>query len=433
MIHAVEPNSVAVIGAGIIGLSIAVQLQREGYAVTVVDRDEPMKACSAGNAGYLSEGNIFPPAAPDMLLQIPKLLMSRDGPLVVRPAYLPAMASWAKHAVAAARHDARHRVMNTLGQMTVSAYAANTDLAKHAGADSLLSREGGLVAYKTELALQKKSALLREWHARGIVVHRLTAEAVRDLEPALANDIVGGLYFENSGRCSNPRRLGLLYAEHLVRNGAQFVRAQVTSVVPSGGGGVTIHRAEAPMHFARAVVCSGYWSRNLLAPYFRSIPLVSERGYHLMLPETGLELRRPVVFGEPHFAATPMEEGLRLAGTAEFAPADARPDMSRATMLLALAQKYLRPINGTNARPWMGVRPSLPDGLPAIGEVPSAPPIFYAFGHAHSGLTLSGVTAQCVSALISGRRAPVDLALLDAARFSRSQRPSKAPRSSYAQ
>ena len=155
-----------------------------------------------------------------------------------------------------------------------------------------------------------------------------------------------------------------------------------------------------------------------MRPFFRHVPLVSERGYHLMLPRPGLSLTRPVVFGEPHFAATPMDEGLRLAGTAEFARWDAPPAWERAHMLLALARQYLRGLDGDEAKPWMGVRPSLPDGLPAIGTVPSAPAIHYAFGHAHNGLTLSAVTARCISALVQGTAPPVDLAPLSLERFS---------------
>ena len=171
------------------------------------------------------------------------------------------------------------------------------------------------------------------------------------------------------------------------------------------------------MRFRRVVVCAGFWSGKLLQPYFGRVPLASERGYHLMLPTPGVRVNRPIVFGEPHFAATPMEEGLRLAGTAEFAAPETPANFGRAMMLLRLSRRYLGPLNEAGARPWMGVRPSLPDGLPAIGRVRGHPAIHYAFGHAHNGLTLAAITAACVAAQVRGDKTPVDATALDLARF----------------
>ena len=231
------------------------------------------------------------------------------------------------------------------------------------------------------------------------------------------SEIVGGLLFENSGRCSNPKDLGLRYASYLRNHGVQFVQDKVRALSSTPNGQVEVRGEHGAVCYAQAVVCSGYWSSELMRPFFRNIPLVSERGYHLMLPSPGVILRRPVVFGEQYFVATPMNEGLRLAGTAEFARWDSPPNWRRADMLLTLAQKYLRHVNGTQAKPWMGIRPSLPDGLPAIGTVPDAPGIHYAFGHSHNGLTLSAVTAQCVSALVQRSAPPVSVAPMALERF----------------
>lgn len=409
--------TVAVVGGGIVGLSAAMQLQADGFEVTVVERDTPMQACSAGNAGYLSEANIFAPASPDMLWQLPRLMLAKAGPLVIRPSYLPQLLSWGRHALAGLQPPSQLRITDTLAAMTRLAYPALSDLAGRAGARGLLSRDGGLVAFKTQAAWQKKLALLDTWNSRGLSVRRVSADEIAALEPALSSDIVGGLFFQNSGRCSQPQGLGLRYAEHLAAHGARIVRDEVHAVLPEAHGGVRVQGRHQVLHCDQVVVCGGYWSGALMQPFFRQVPLASERGYHLMLPRSGVSLSRPVVFGEPHFAATPMDHGLRLAGTAEFARWDAPPAWSRAHMLLSLARQYLPGLDGAEARPWMGVRPSLPDGLPAIGTVPGAPSIHYAFGHAHNGLTLSAITAHCVSALVNRQPAPVDVSALSLARF----------------
>jgi D-amino-acid dehydrogenase len=421
MSHTSGSYSIGVVGAGIVGLSIAVQLQREGHRVTVIDRDEPMHACSAGNAGYLSEANIFPPATADMLAQLPKLMLSRDGPLVIKPTYVHRMLPWTRHALKVLQPQASEVVTQTLAALTRLAYDATADLAAHAGAASLLSREGGLVAYKTLSGLEKKCRSLPIWNELGLRARRLSSAEILDLEPALASDVVGGLLFENSGRCANPKRLGQLYAAHFSRLGGQFVRNEVRSIGSAENGGAFVQFAGSREQFDRVVVCAGYWGGALVKPFFKSVPIVSERGYHLMLPNPGVLLSRPVVFGEPHFAATPMEEGLRLAGTAEFSAPTAAPNFRRATMLLKLASRYLRQLDGEGATTWMGIRPSFPDGLPAIGQVPEQPALLYAFGHAHNGLTLSGVTSQCVASLIRREPPPVDISALDLARFSSSR------------
>lgn len=412
-----RPNSVGVIGAGIVGLSVALELQRQGYQVTVIDRDLPMAGCSSGNAGYVSEANIFPPAAPDMLLQLPKLLLANDGPLVIKPAYLPKMVPWGYRALGAVREATRTSITAKLASMTVQAYTALEELAGYAGASHLLSRDGGLLAFKSQLAFDKKCELLPIWEQHGIEVRQLSAEDIQSLEPALANDIVGGLHFLNSGRCSNPQQLGTLYAEYLAKNGATFHQDKVQQISPRSSGDVMVRCETSSAVFQKIVVCAGYWSGHLLKPFVGNVPLVSERGYHLMLPKPRIELKRPVVFGEPHFAATPMNDGIRLAGTAEFASAEEDPNLDRAAMLLRLARKYLKQLNGDEGQPWMGVRPSLPDGLPAVGQLRAHPSIHYAFGHAHNGLTLSAITAAYVAAQITGKANATDTAALDLGRF----------------
>ncbi|MEX3815342.1 NAD(P)/FAD-dependent oxidoreductase [Paraburkholderia sp. BR13439] len=405
----VDERSVAVLGAGIIGLSIALRLHLDGFKVIVVEKVVPMGGASSGNAGYLSEANIFPPASPDMLKQLPKFILSKDGPLLIEPSYAAKMIPWAVRAVSALKPNSYQNIVSGLADLTSLAYASFDELTADAGAGHLLSRKGGLVAFRTLSALEAKSRALPIWNSFGLEAHRISADAIRDLEPELNEDMVGGILFPNSGRCSNPRGLGELYAQRLRACGVAFVRDEVR-LVEDAERGVRIHTVSGSKILCKRVVLAmGFETGALLQRLNIKVPLVAERGYHLMLPTAGIRLQRPIVFGEPHFAATPMDEGVRLAGTAEFARADSPPNMSRATMLLRLAKRYLPKLAGDDGVPWMGVRPSLPDGLPAIGVLRNSPRIAYAFGHAHNGLTLSAVTARCVSALLQENKPPVAL------------------------
>lgn len=414
---AINTNDVTIIGAGIVGLSIALQLQSEGYKVTVIDQSPAMQGCSAGNAGYLSQANIFPPATPDLLLKLPKLLLDKEGPLVIKPAYFTKMVPWSLRAVSALKPVPYAKTVNALTSLITRSQETLATLAAKADAGHLLTTEGGLIAYRTQAAFLAKQKAIPVWRDHGVETQAISREETLALEPALADDIVGGIYFARSGRCSNPQGLGLLYLEQLKRSGAQFIQERAMNINHQLDGTWEVTLSTTQLKTSKVVLCAGHASDELMVGHGYKKALVSERGYHLMLPSPGIQLNRPVVFGEPYFAATPMLHGLRLAGTAEFCSANAPANMQRSYMLKNLAVKYLPGLNSEDAKPWMGVRPTLPDGLPAIGKVRNVDGFYYAFGHGHNGLMTSAITAQCVSALIAGRDAPVNLEPFDLKRF----------------
>ncbi|QJQ10208.1 FAD-binding oxidoreductase [Pseudomonas putida] len=410
-------NDVVVIGAGIVGLSVALQLQLDGFKVTVVDHSPAMEGCSAGNAGYLSQANIFPPATPDLLLKLPRLLLDKEGPLVIKPSYFGKMIPWSMRAVSALKPAPYAKTVDALASLITRSQACLAELASKADASHLLTQEGGLIAFRTESAFATRQKAIPAWRDHGVDVTALSRQEALALEPALTPDLVGAIHFAHSGRCSDPQALGLLYAKQLERGGARFIRDKVLSVKQGKNADWTLITPSQKLSTSKVVLCAGHASDELLAGYGYRKALVSERGYHLMLPSSGIQLNRPVVFGEPYFAATPMLHGLRLAGTAEFCSASAAPNLQRSHMLGSLAQKYLPGLSIDGAKPWMGVRPSLPDGLPAIGHVERGNGFFYAFGHGHNGLMTSAITAKCVSEMVRRRETTVDLSPFDLKRF----------------
>ncbi|MGE0800292.1 MAG: NAD(P)/FAD-dependent oxidoreductase [Lautropia sp.] len=419
MPSAPDGGSVVIVGAGIIGLSVALRLQMDGMDVTVIDAREPMSGCSSGNAGYLSEANIFPPAAWDMLRRLPGLLFSRAGALAVRPSYLPRLMPWAIRALRVSAAGTAGHIQRSMAGLLTEAIAAFDELLDAAGARHLVDRNGSLLVYQTAAALSAKARLLPGWNALGVRAEAVTARTMRAMEPALTPDMAGGICFPNAGRCLDPRALGLLYFDRFLRGGGTFVSGQVTEIIPGSDQVAARLSGGRDVRASRLVACTGFEPGPLQALLPFRLPLASERGYHLMLPHPGVRLSRPVVFGEPLFAATTMVEGLRLAGTAEFACAKSPAAMAHAHRLLPLARKFLPHLDGNDAVPWMGVRPSLPDGMPAIGVLVSHPRILYAVGHAHNGLTTSAITARCISAVIAGRATPIDLIPFAIERFTR--------------
>lgn len=410
-------QDVIVIGAGIIGLSIALQLHSEGKKVTILDKNTPMHGCSAGNAGFLSEANIFPPATKDIILKLPKLLFAKKGPLVIAPSYMNRMIPWTMKAAATLNHARYHKIVNAFSSLITCSQSSLMTLATKANAQHYLSTEGGLVCFLTKEAFKERQKKIPVWREKGVAVRTLSTAQTLELEPNVSRKIVGSLFFENSGRCKNPQDLGLTYFNYLRAMGVSYIKDEAIDIIDAGEGRWEVKTTKHSLITSKIILSAGYYTERLLKKFGYRNNVVSERGYHLMLKDSAVLLNRPVVFGEPYFAATPMEHGLRLAGTAEFCHPDKPENFSRAYMLKELAQEYIPTLSASEPVPWMGIRPTLPDGLPAIGMVKNQQGLFYAYGHGHNGLMTSAITAECISAMVSGKIPPVDIEPFDLARF----------------
>jgi D-amino-acid dehydrogenase len=400
---------VAIIGAGIVGLACALRLQMDGRKVAIIDPNEPASGCSHGNAGYLAEGHIFPPAALVPLSRLPRALLDPLGPLVVRAACVPRMIPWALHAAATLRPAALPKVIDALAALNSRAIDSYELFLDAIQARDLIERKGALTVYRTVAGLDRAATRMAAIRQRGLHVERLDAAQVRALEPAFALELAGALFYPDSGRCANPRRLGQRFADTLAANGATFHRAAATRLVPQDGGGWSIE-TDGPQSIAarQIVISAGARSHRLLGPLGYRVPLAAECGYHLMLPrQSRVTLSRPVSSGDHFFTMTPMEEGFRLAGTAEFADVDAPMNPRRADLLLGLARRFLPALEDAGATRWMGARPSLPDGLPAIGRAHRHADLYCCFGHQHLGLTQAAISARILGDLMAGREPPL--------------------------
>jgi glycine/D-amino acid oxidase-like deaminating enzyme len=411
---------VAVIGSGIIGTTTALALQDAGLSVIAVDEQEPGAGTASGSAGHLHDGEIFPLAQPQLLPQLPKLLFDPLGPLVFRLAYLPSMVTWGTRFFAAMAPAKVERAIDALGSLNRLAIDSLYAVAETAGAREFLVRRGGLKIARDPRTLDGLAKELVHLERVGISARALDRSQLHALEPALAPDISGAIFFANSAHCTDPARFGERLAQRVKARG-RVVRAQAHAVRshPDDTWSVQL-RGENSVKEIRSrqlVVTAGYGSAELLRPLGYRVPLATARGYHLMIPAPGVEVAHPMIFHEPHFGATPMNEGLRLAGTMEFASPQAPPDLRRARMLYDIAKRYIVNLRNGRATTWMGVRPSMPDTLPAIGRANRHSGLYYCFGHGHLGLTQAAISARCITDLIVNDRPPIDLAPFDLSRF----------------
>ncbi len=404
-------RNIAVVGAGIVGMSAALYLQRDGHKVSVIDARAPGTLTSYGNAGGIVTGAVTPTSTPDLWKEIPTMLFDRTSPIRLRWRYLPRLSPWLVRFLLAGRRGQVNKSASALAPILERANDAHRELAALAGVHDVLRPVGWLKVYETEKGFAG-SGLERELMSRhGIKFEVLNADELRQLEPSLAPRFVKALFQPDSGFASYPWKLVDGYGRFFAEAGGEFLHENVRRLEPREGGGVRVRSERGIRDFDAVVVAAGAWSERLAQQIGDRVSLDAERGYHLNLDPGGAgELRRPVVFPERVFAMAPMQDGIRINSGIELASLEAPPDFSRIYKILPHARTALPGLSDRVNREWMGYRPSTPDSVPVIGASLRCPSIVYAFGHGHLGLTLGPITGRLVASIVSGRSAGIDLA-----------------------
>jgi D-amino-acid dehydrogenase len=399
---------VVVIGAGIIGATAALVLQRRGLAVTLLDAGPPGMECSYGNGGALSPDFCVPASLPGMLERVPRWFADPLGPLVVRWRRLPAALPWLLRWIRAgtpAQVDAASAALRALHAPSLARYA--TLLGSHA--DGLIETTGQIYVWRSERAgpTEALARALRERH--GVATRALDAEAIRTLDPDLAPGFERGLFFPDNGHTVNPLRLVQTIVALFLAQGGTLQQARALAFERGERGVRAVACDDGAARPADAVViAAGIRSARLAAQLGDRVPLEAERGYHAMLPDPGVRPRIKISNRDHMFGLTPMEHGLRIAGTVEFAGPDAPMDERRARALLVHAKRMYPGLRDHGATFWMGSRPSTPDSLPVVDRATRAANVVYAFGHGHTGLTGAPMTAELAAAFVTGGPPPID-------------------------
>lgn len=405
-----RPMTVAVVGAGAVGLSSAIHLRRAGHAVEVFDPEEPGQGASGGNAGVIATPEVLPFSRPSVLRQVPRMLFDPLGPLVIRWRYLPRIAPWLVRFAAACRPDELGRITGSLVAIMAEAVPCWREIVRGSDGDSLLAPRGWLRLYASQSDLRAAMAEATWRRELGVKVEIIGAKEIRDLEPALAPVFAGAVFYPDVIHVPSPARLMRVLAAIAAGDGCVLHRTLVRRLEIEDGRPVLVDAAGRRRAFDRVVVAAGAWSRRLVRTLGFDFPLDTERGYHAMMPVPAGSLSRPVTVMSPGYSLIQMEEGLRLTTGIEFAGLDAPPDFRRLRRLAQHARTVLPGLTAEPLREWLGFRPSMPRSLPVIGPLPGLPEVVVAFGHGHLGLTLGPVTGRLVADLVDGRPPIVDAA-----------------------
>ncbi|MEW6401088.1 MAG: FAD-dependent oxidoreductase [Chloroflexota bacterium] len=408
---------VAIIGAGVVGIAIALRLQSNGFDATLVDYAEPGTGCSAGNAGVIASSFILPLSSFSHIVGAPRMLLDKDAPLSIPPKHLVEYAPWLMSFAANALPKRRRHSIDALKFLNGRSLEAWHRLIGPKLADEFIRQTGMLdiVAKGGSCAGLRSNAA--QLVVEGIAIDELNADDAEALEPALKGQLAGANFHRDVAHVTDPLLLSRAMVARFLEEGGCIEKVEVHSVLPTKEG-VELQTSRGALRFASAVIAAGWWSSGLVKPLGLQAPLRAERGYHAMLPASGIALKRPVSFHEESFLATPMSGGLRLAGTVELSPPNAKPNWLRSDGLLRLARRYLPDLVDDGQTNWYGSRPSFADSLPAIGVVRGASQILYAFGHQHLGLTQAAVSADLIHQLIRGAM-PENIQVFSLERFGR--------------
>jgi D-amino-acid dehydrogenase len=403
-----QPRHFAVVGAGIVGICCALQLQRDGHRVTVVDYQGPGEGTSRGNAAVIAGGACEPVAMPGILGRVPGMLADPLGPLVIRWSYLPRLAPWLLRFIAASRPDRVEDISKALRELSLRCVAAFKPLTEAAKISDMIRDTGWLSVYKTEASFRHARDEFELQKRRGVKFDVLTGDQVRQMEPSLAPIFERGVYFPENSMTVNNFRLVQRLAEDFLARGGRLLNEKVIDVVagPQGPSELVTDRGRHPIE--AIVVAAGAWSRELTRRLGHRVPLDTERGYHVMLPDPGVMPRMPIHIGDHGFVATPLEHGLRFAGTVELGGLQAAPNWNRADILLKHGRTIFPGLREGGLDRWMGYRPSFPDSLPVISGSPKMPNAYFAFGHGHLGLSFAAITGMMIADLAAGRESGFD-------------------------
>ena len=411
-----QKSSIGVIGAGIQGICIALNLIKKGFKVTLIDRDDPgKKSASYGNAGHFSPYASVPINRPDILTDVPAMLLSSTGPLALKWNYVPRMIPWFLKFI---KNCSKKKMMHTaknMHQILDLALPAYDELFNDIDVSGLVENKG-IMYFWTNKDLKSREMEIKIREELGAEQKLLTPHEIHDLEPHIRKIYHGGVYYPSARHARNPKKILLKLFESFLSRGGSFKKLNVNKVNFLSDHKVSIETNSDSYNFDKMVIACGAFSKKLTDQAGEKIPLDTERGYHVHFKGHDHLLSRPVIFLNRGFGITPMEQGLRVVGTVEFGGLNNPPSKKRITNLVNNA-KYLFPELGKHEDEWLGFRPTLPDFLPVMGPSKKYKNLFYSFGHHHLGWTLGAISGKILAGMIAEEKTNLNLSPYNSLRF----------------
>ena len=405
---------IGIIGAGIQGVCNALFLQKKGFDVIIFDKDEPGCGASYGNAGHFSPYASVPLNRPDVLTDVPAMLLSSNGPLALKWNYVPKMIPWFLKFI---RNCTKERMMHTatyMHQILDLALPAYEELFTEVDLEGLVVDNGIMYIWNNQ-NISSRNLEIKIRDELGVKQKLLNPKEIHDLEPNIKPIYDGGVFYEYAKHTTNPKKVLLKLFDLFIQKGGKFLKHHIKNL--NFDDNKPVIRTETQRFiFDKVVIACGAFSKKFTKDLYENIPLDTERGYHIHYKGYQHLISRPVVFSNRGFGMTPMEQGLRVVGTVEFGGLENPPSKGRIKNLINNAKFMLNDLP-EHEDEWLGFRPSLPDFLPVIGPSKNYKNVFYSFGHHHLGWTLGAISGKIISKMISEEKTNLNLEPYSSLRF----------------
>ena len=406
---------VGIVGAGIQGVCNALFLQKKGFQVTLFDRDEPGNSASYGNAGHFSPYASIPINRPDVLTDVPAMLLSSRGPLALKWRYVPKMIPWFLKFISNCRKDRMLHTAKYMHQILDIALPAFDELFEDVDISGLVENKG-ILYFWNDQNLKSRDLEIKIREELGVKQQLVTPKEIHDLEPNIKPVYHGGVYYDYARHARNPKKILIKLFENFVQKGGKFLKLNIKDLNFDEKKPV-IRSDTHRFVFDKLVIACGAFSKTLTDKLHEDIPLDTERGYHIHFKNFDHLIKRPIIYLNRGFGMTPMEQGLRVVGTVEFGGLKNPLSKSRIKNLIENAKELLDGLPDHEDE-WLGFRPTLPDFLPVIGPSKNYDNVFYSFGHHHLGWTLGAISGKIISKMISNEKTNLDLKPYSSLRFS---------------
>ncbi len=412
-----QDNSLTILGAGIIGICCALEAVEAGFDVTVIDRSAPGEGASQGIAGIISPWSVVPQAMPGIWKDVPKWLLDPKGPVKVRWRDMPTLLPWVRSFLGHATRREAERISEAMAWLMQDNINLYRTYLKDTPGEHLV-RDSHLITVFRESQRPDLKDLASQLRLRsGADLEVVQSGDIQALEPALSPTYTYALVVKNQSRTTDPGRVCKTLANKAQALGVTFLRHDIARIEPQGTGGFRLAHPDGAFQATRLLVTAGAWSHKLLRPLGIRLPLIGERGYHLVFPNPDISVENSIADASAKIVLSQMDAGIRVAGTAEFADPDAPPNYARARALLPLAKRMLPDLNTERPAEWMGVRPSFPDNLPVVDRLGGFENLFCAFGHSHYGFGMAPQTARLVRQLLQNVKPNRDISAVSWQRF----------------
>jgi D-lysine oxidase len=410
---------VIVLGAGMVGVSVALHLQQRGRDVVLIDRRGPGEETSYGNSGLIQSEGVIPYTFPREFGTILSYALNRRSDVVYQLAALPRLAPWLFRYWLNAAPERIERSARALAPLMAHCVEEHDALIAAAGdaAAGLMRHNGWIRCLRTEESLRQAMANARRLDKYGVDYAVLTGAQLRELEPHVSEKIVGAIHFRGSPSCADPGLLTKAYADLFVRGGGRFLNGDARRLTGDNSGW-SLPGEGGPLEAREVVVTLGPWSDDVFRPLGYKIPLAVKRGYHMHYRVAGnAVLGHPLHDGTGGYMLVPTSRGIRLTTGVEFADRDAPPNPVQLARDELLARELFPLGERLEPVPWLGRRPCLSDMVPVIGRGERHPGLWFAFGHAHHGFTLGPATGRLLAEMMTGETPFTDPCPYGAGRF----------------